>query len=347
MDYKALFSSLEKGRIAPVYIFTGPEEYIKVRALERLLAAAVDNLPEINITRLQPGTAQEDIIEACQLMPMMASRRAVLIKDCQLLLRRNKEEAEQDEAIESAPSGREKPKHEPLSAYMENPNPNTCLIFYFGAEKEPSGKLYKDIAPKTDSVCFKRVDEAALPKWIAQQFAACGKRVDKDAIAQLMDLCGTELTLLSNEILKIAAFAGDSETVNSGHVLKAASRSQEYSVFKMIDFIASRQIKQALEIAAELAAQGQDPVGLISLMSSHYHNLLSAKQLGADYERVQQHLGVKGFVAEKLCRQVRAYTHQQLAQAVRLLLDADEGIKSGQYNAELTLAGLIGRLAER
>ena len=58
-------------------------------------------------------------------------------------------------------------------------------------------------------------------------------------------------------------------------------------------------------------------------------------------------LGVHPFVAEKTERQARAYRVEQLEAALRLLLQTDRAIKTGEAEPELALELFICDLAPR
>ena len=59
MNWNDFYQSIEDGRMAPVYLFTGPEQYVKAEALQRLRAALLPvGLEVLNETVLEGVTAQ-------------------------------------------------------------------------------------------------------------------------------------------------------------------------------------------------------------------------------------------------------------------------------------------------
>ena len=78
MTWNEFYQSLKDGDIAPVYLFTGPEEYVKLEALERLRRQLLPpGLEALNDATLEGVTAQQ-ITDAAETMPMTrALMRAV------------------------------------------------------------------------------------------------------------------------------------------------------------------------------------------------------------------------------------------------------------------------------
>ena len=81
MTWNEFYQALKAKDIAPVYLFTGPEAYIKREALEALRAALLPpGLEALNDATLEGVTAQQ-ITDACETMPMMCERRIVTVRD--------------------------------------------------------------------------------------------------------------------------------------------------------------------------------------------------------------------------------------------------------------------------
>ena len=78
MDHNAFLSALKAGSLKTAYLFHGEEEFVKDRALERLLGTLDPAMREINV---QDAPAQDAaaIRAACEALPFFADRRIVLV----------------------------------------------------------------------------------------------------------------------------------------------------------------------------------------------------------------------------------------------------------------------------
>ena len=86
MTWKEFYAQLKENALQSVYLFAGPEEYLKreaVKALERALLPA--GLEQLNETTLE-GAQAAQIIEAAETLPFMCERRLVIVRDWAPLL---------------------------------------------------------------------------------------------------------------------------------------------------------------------------------------------------------------------------------------------------------------------
>ena len=86
MTWNDFFQSVKAGKLDRVYLFTGPEEWIKREAVEALRAKLLPpGLEQLNDASLEEVTAQQ-IIDAAETLPMMCERRMVVVRDWAPLL---------------------------------------------------------------------------------------------------------------------------------------------------------------------------------------------------------------------------------------------------------------------
>ena len=86
MNWNEFYQALKAGELSPVYLFTGPEEYVKREALDALRQKLLPpGLETLNDATLEGVTAQQ-ITDACETMPMMCDRRIVTVRDWAPLL---------------------------------------------------------------------------------------------------------------------------------------------------------------------------------------------------------------------------------------------------------------------
>jgi DNA polymerase III subunit delta len=93
---EALFRSLKKGDLAPVYYLYGTEDVLKDEAVKTILDRALDpTLRDFNFD--QRSAAQlnaEEVHALCNTLPMLADRRVVLLRDVEGWKRKTKGRAE-------------------------------------------------------------------------------------------------------------------------------------------------------------------------------------------------------------------------------------------------------------
>ena len=185
MDQWAFFDALKAGKVNNVYLFYGPEAFIRRSALAALEKKTMaPGLESMNRTVLSSPTAQQ-IIESCETLPMMSDYRLIIVRDCALLAAgKVKDEAQESEA---------------LCAYLPRVPQTTCLVFDAGEAIDKRKKLAKMLAAMPGAVSFDTLDDVSLFKWMNQQLRPLGKRMDRAACEALAFTSGRDLTLLGGE----------------------------------------------------------------------------------------------------------------------------------------------------
>jgi DNA polymerase-3 subunit delta len=111
-------------------------------------------------------------------------------------------------------------------------------------------------------------------------------------------------------------------------------------VFALLDAITLGQRGKALGQLRSLFHRGERSEMILPQIAASLRRLVQARELldlGVRGAELQKRLGVHPFVAEKTERQARGYRMDQLETALRVLLDTDRAIKTGEAEPELAL----------
>ena len=81
MNWNDFFTKLSAGSVENAYLFTGPEDFVKREALEKLRAALLPQGLEALNENILEGTDAAHIVEAAETLPMMCDRRLVVVRD--------------------------------------------------------------------------------------------------------------------------------------------------------------------------------------------------------------------------------------------------------------------------
>ena len=129
MNHTEFFDKLKAGYAARGYLFTGEENFVKREALRRLEQKLLpEGLEALNENILEGKTA-DDIIAACETLPMMAERRLVVVRDYAPLM--------------SGQSKGEKEESERLAEYLNRLPETCCLVMYMRGAADGRKALFK------------------------------------------------------------------------------------------------------------------------------------------------------------------------------------------------------------
>ena len=87
LKYPELISSLKQGKILPLYLFFGEEEFLIQEAVELIINKVVDpGARDFNFNSLYcRDTPASEIVNLCQTLPFMSEKRLVIAKDIDAL----------------------------------------------------------------------------------------------------------------------------------------------------------------------------------------------------------------------------------------------------------------------
>ena len=328
MDRKQFTQALREGKISGAYLFEGPEENIKAAALGELRKTLLpEGLEELNETVLEaPPT--DAIIAAAETLPFLADKRLIIVREHPALTGRG----EGDDRL------REYLAHVPETA---------VLVFIHQGKADARKKLYTSIKKHGNIVSFAPLTDAELNAWVCRSFASMGKTCLPQTASLLTFTVGTSTALLRQEIEKLAALAGDRETIADEDVRQVATRSIEYTIFEMVDAVVARQEGRAFGLLRDMLTAGEQRLGILAMLLRQYRLLQHVKIMQYEKRSVQEiksNLGIMPFAAERCIRQAAAYTGGEVRQAVEICLSTEMNVKSGKHNDEGALESAMLRL---
>lgn len=333
MDQWAFFDELKAGTVRNVYCFYGPEAYIRRSAVAKLREKVLmPGLEDMNETVLSAPTAQQ-VIESCETLPMMSDYRLVIVRDCALA----QSGKAKDEAQESAA----------LCEYLPRVPQTTCLLFDLGDGVDKRKKLAQALMKLPGAVSFDALDDAQLARWMGQTLRPLGKRMDRAACEALAFTSGRDLTMLSGELQKLAAYVGERTDITTQDIEQVATHTAECTVYAMVDAITEGRAQQAFELLGVLLQGGEQRIGILAMITRQYRQMMHlSAMLSERTPQAQQAklLGVPSFALNRLSRQVGRRSYASLRACVEACVQADYDIKRGALREEAALEQLMLRL---
>lgn len=320
---------LKAGRVDPLYLFYGPEGYLRDAAARAVADAALKGaaLREFNESAFSlSGTDVQQAIAAAQQLPMMAARRVVRVADF----------AKLREADEGA-----------LTRYVTRPVETTVVIFV-ADELDKRRKLSKTLLEVCTGVEFAELKDAELAAWAKDHLRKLGATADERALRQAVALAGPDVRRVATELEKLATAALPSGHISIELVDDLVGRSRELSNFELTDQLVSRDRRRALQTLGRLLDDGAEPLMLIGLLASSYRRLALAKDLmsrGAPEQEVFSLVKLPFHQRKEFLATARRADADELARRIRRIAAADLSIKTSQASPRLQLEMLVCELS--
>lgn len=326
--YEDLRREVEAGRIEPLYLFVGEEQYLQEHAL-RLLHDTVDEaLRMFNVSAYSIGsdngtgskTTASMAIDAANQMPMMSARRIVIVRDF--------DKIKEDEQAT-------------VHAYLENPSPTTTMVFQ-AVSPDKRRKLTTALARTCSVVTFDLLDESRAARWAEDRLKRNGCTIEAGALRLLIGLVGTQLNRLVNELDKLAAYA-DGGAINSASVQELVPRAREHTSWELWDAINGRDRKRALKLMERLL-HDSDALPILGSLASLYRRLLTGKELMDGGASPQEITKATGQWSQTFFTRLRATPRLDLVHGLRRIAEVDNSIKNSEGTPRLQMQYLVAEL---
>jgi DNA polymerase III subunit delta len=327
MDYHELFDEIKAGKTRPIYLLYGSEEYVKDAALKELVERAVPESREMDYSPLD-GAGVDDVMRACETLPMFAPKRLVSFEGCEAYF-----------------GGRKSADSEKLARYLERIPASACLVLVHRGEQAPQkNPLFNAIGKAGGAaVIFSRLKDEELIRWIIQHARMEGGNMSEGAARSLKERTGNDLNRLIGEIHKLVCYA-QGRTIQPGDVEKAASRSLEAGVFPMVDACLRGDIGKAMEMLDTLFRQGESPQAVTGAVAGRLRDILRAKVLlekGMTRQQVIATLGGSEYATRKAMDESARHSSMQLTRALKRLAEMDFAVKTGRAQQRTGLESAI------
>lgn len=320
MDYQAFSNSVKRGVLSPVYIFWGSEKLLMNQMVEKVKENFLpDGLEAFNFDKIDgEKTSIKQVVDIANTMPVISDKRVVIVDNPPYLISsgKDKENIKFDD--------------KPLLEYLKEPNLSTCLIFKINGKVDKRKKIYKSVQNIGQIIDFLGLNREKIEEWILNYLKENDLKIAKDAISYLALVGNEGLDVLTNELKKLILYA-KGEKITLEMVQEIVAKTSEINVFNLIDNIAGRNGKKALEQLKTSLDTGEAPMKLVYLLVRQFRMILIAKDLinqGYPDKQVREKLEVAPFVVSKVVGQGRKFTLNQLVVALNKLLETERSLKS-------------------
>jgi len=224
--------------------------------------------------------------------------------------------------------------------YLNNPNPNTIMIFILNEEKLDERKKVTKIIKKNGIVKeFNETNPNILVKELLKDY-----KISPSSISLLIKRVGTNLDILTNEVNKIILYKDNDKNITEEDILNLTHKTVDTDVFKLIDYIVTNDKKNALEVYYELIKRGEEPLKIIIMLSNQFRIIYQSKILkskGYSEKDISDVLKIHPYRVKLALQKASKYSSEKLLKYLSDFADMDMGIKSGNISKNNVLEMFI------
>jgi DNA polymerase-3 subunit delta len=332
MNYLDIFTDIKKGDISGVYLFYGDEEYVKEQALTQVIKSFFPKgMHEFNLHVIDTEAKDvKDIINACDTLPFMVSKKLVIVKDFPMTSSK-KQSMQTDKLID----------------YLARVPSATCLIFFNRGQVDARVSIFTAIKKHGKIVEFSHLKPEDTQKWLTGALKKHSKRMDNASLKYMVHLVGNRIGDLNNELSKLISYTNDEDIIKSEDIDAIVVPNYEYSVFSLLDCIGRKDPGGSIVLLNKLISQGENPISLLAMTAKQLRTILfccSLREEGLSDAQIFKKIVGHPFTVRKNIDQSRYFTTEKAIEGIKLCLETDYGIKSGKIRERAALELLLIRL---
>ena len=319
---RQIAEDIKQNNFKQIYLLYGEERYLRRQYRQKLQAALCSDGDTMNVHYYSgKDIPVGEIIDLAETLPFLAERRVIFISD----------------------SGLFKSGGEKLAEYLTSPCESTYFVFT-ESEVDKRSKLFKTVQSKGYAADFTVQDENTLKRWIAGTLGRDGKKITGNTVQLIISKTGTDMDNIQMELEKLICYCMDRDVVTDADVEAVCTTRISNHIFDMINAIADRKQKAALELYYDLLALKEPPMRILFLIARQCNMLLQAKEMklkGHDNRTIGSKLGVPPFIAQKVLNQASKFKTSTLRRAVQQCVEAETAVKTGRMNDMMSVEILI------
>ena len=209
--------------------------------------------------------------------------------------------------------------------------------------------LFKILKKKIICQEFKLLEGQSLENWVKKEIEKYRVKIEPEALQQIIDFIGNDLWRFSNEIKKLVNYKDkNSNLIITKQDIELLVRPKiEPDIFQTINFLASKNKKQALSLLKKHLEKGDSPLYLLSMISFQFRNLLMIRELidkNRPYFLISKETKLHPYVVKKSHAQAQRFSLSELKKIYQKIFEVDLNIKTGKLEPETALELLITQI---
>ena len=342
MTPEAAIAQAQKNALRPVYLVTGSEQWFRDNVVAELRSAALGGgVAAFNEDKFTAGETDVDkVIAAARTVPMMASRRFVLVRSAE---RWDTAAAGDDD---DGKGKRESPLDR-LMQYVSDPVDSTCLVIV--AAKVDGRRKLATVAKKEGFVVqCEPLDNRKLTQWIVSQCEARGHTIDFDVAELLAEISGPEMATLNDAVERLSLFVGAKGPITEQAVGTCVARVRTADTWALVSAVGARDLGTGLCLLAEVydpRDRGLPLLGALAWSIRQLARFQAGLDAGMNQDEAAKAAGIyQPFRAREIAQKVKSFRPAELERWLLVLAETDLALKSSRRPADAILEDMLTRM---
>lgn len=335
MTVEELEKELKNGKLANIYVLYGEELFLLESCLKRIKKNFGELAPGINFIQID-DTSLDTLISELQTPAFGYSKKLIIVKNANIFKKETKKRGNNTELV----SLKEK-----LNNYLQTNLEENVLVFI--EESIDKSELIDIIEKNGGIVCN---FEFQKPFQIEQRLKAiCNAykvSITTATINHLIDVCGTNMQNLINEIRKLIEYAGENGTIQNKDIDDLCTKTIDSNIFDLTDNMGKKNITEVIRILNELLYSKEPIQKILITLYNHFKKLYIVKLSEEENKNITVELNLKPnqtFLVNKYRTQSKYFKNEELNTILKELINLDYNYKIGNIDLNIGLESILCR----
>lgn len=331
-DIKSMKIHLQKEELQKIYLFYGPEGYLKDLYLDRIKERLEIN--EMNRYYFAGDVDAKEIASICSEMSMFGDKNLVIVSGSDFFKVHKAEEKDTDDE--------KKPDYN--VALVQTILESDTYVIFLENEVDKRGKFYKEVLKK--GIVFNCATQPPyeIKKQLSHIVKTSNRTINESVLDYMINGVGQDINKLISETEKAILFVPEGEAITKEIVDEVCCLHPEISIFKLNDAVADFDFEQAYKIMNSLLENKEPPIKIIAILSKMWSQLYNVKKLsmeGVPNCDIATLSDIKPFAVKKMKEQANKMSLEYIKSKMKQCQELDENVKSGLIKETVALELLI------
>lgn len=340
MSVETIEKDLKSGKLSGVYLLYGEETFLLENCLKKIKSNFGDLVNGINFIKIDESNI-ESIVSDISTPSFGYEKKLIIARGTGIFKKEAKKKEAKNTIIQKKIS-------EYIEENIEMINETTVLVF---VEKEADKiDLYKTIE-KYGEVCnFEKLKPIQIAKRLKVICNAYKVDVDENTLMYLIEICGTSMQDLINEIRKLIEYVGENGKIEKEAVDKLAIKQIDSVIFDLTDELGKKDIESAMETLRGLIYNKEPIQKILITLYNHFKKLYVLKLAVRYNKNLAESMKLKPnqmFLVNKYKKQSDYFKEEELKKIIEELIDLDANYKIGLIDINIGLEAILCRYCSK
>lgn len=325
---KNLEKDLKEGKLNSIYVFYGEEKYLKEVYLKKIKKIFGKLSLGINYILLDENNINS-LISDIETPAFGFDKKLIVIRNSNFFKKDTKS-----------------PMKEKFKNYiLENMDiiEESCVIIFIEQIVHKMG-LFKTLEKKAIFVETKKMSPADIKIILKRICVRYKVNVDDRSLDHLLEVAGTDMTTLVNEIRKLIEYTGEGGSIKEEDIDDLCIKDIQAIIFDLTDYLGEKNIEGAIEVLDNLVYNKEPLQKIIITLYNHFKKVYFVKLAILKKRNINEVLCLKPnqvFLISKYRKQAEYFELRDIKTILDELIELDWQYKAGLIDLEIGLKVLL------